>query len=890
MRELYPPILPSYMPAFNYSDGVRVYFQLSSYNSKTQIKQAHVAVRYQSDNTSALDPSIFLTEIYATVVQEDVNAPEPYKYYIELDTNINSSEDPSRTRVIENGFQPGKIYKVQIRFSTVESDSIAPSASFLALNQENFSEWSTVCILKPIEKPFLSCKEFAAADTALSSDRVILTLPSSDAVFNATYSIPESSSLSAETLKSYRFRLYIYNDIYNTYDLIGDSKQIIFNSYNYKAVTVGSQDLFPFEYDFKMQLQENEDYKLTIDTFSKNGYELSRSYTFQIAQIYTTDFDVDINVEIDTEDAYSKVQITSEEYYSQIFILRRASSENNFQTWADLNYYSVKNQKVDVVYKDLTIKSGVFYQYGVQPVDNNGHRGELFKSNKAMGEFEYSYLLGENNQQLKLPFNVEVSNFANVVLESKVEPLGSKYPYISRNGDVKYKTFSMSGLISYHMDDQEFFTSREKSYGDSVNDYEEYNEEHSSGGAPVLRHDPDKELKSIAHPYNKMYDYIYEREFRDEVIKFLYDNKVKLFKSPTEGNILVKLMDISFTPHTELSRMIYDFSLTAHEIDEYNIDNLIYYNLLKVDDYDPDLSFSTIKLGQFSSYNYSFTDGWNFQAALDEKYYVGKNMNGIKTTSATPTYLKISFESKPYLIDMDNGVTPVGNQPLPEGHRGVMGWIINVNSSPIVVAYPNHIYEIKEDGINIQTSISFPKAVEATVDYVVELKQQPEGMDTYVAQIDYSKRMGQLFRTFEIGDNFIAMINDKYYEDSENYKRQVNKIYWIDVEADPGMVMYINGDRIVMNFTGKSRIEQDEFKQGIFGGYAVEADKINILESKPAAPSVYDAYVEDGKMYVWFKGAWAAAAMKEDGFYDLSAPIDAIINYYIQVVGSVISS
>ena len=34
---------------------------------------------------------------------------------------------------------------------------------------------------------------------------------------------------------------------------------------------------------------------------------------------------------------------------------------------------------------------------------------------------------------------------------------------------------------------------------------------------------------------------------------FLYANKVRLFRSATEGNILVKIMDINFTPNSTTS-------------------------------------------------------------------------------------------------------------------------------------------------------------------------------------------------------------------------------------------------------------------------------------------------------------------------------------------------
>ena len=62
------------------------------------------------------------------------------------------------------------------------------------------------------------------------------------------------------------------------------------------------------------------------------------------------------------------------------------------------------------------------------------------------------------------------------------------------------------------------------------------------------------------------------------VLEFLYDDSIKLFKSTTEGNILVKLTDINLTPNQSLGRMVYSFSAIATEVAEYNMDNCKKYN------------------------------------------------------------------------------------------------------------------------------------------------------------------------------------------------------------------------------------------------------------------------------------------------------------------------
>ena len=93
-----------------------------------------------------------------------------------------------------------------------------------------------------------------------------------------------------------------------------------------------------------------------------------------------------------------------------------------------------------------------------------------------------------------------------------------------------------------------------------------------------------KEIAKLYEEYNKangitQYDYIYEKEFRDAVVEFLYDDKPKLFKSPTEGNILVRLTNIGLIPQQSLDRMIYDFSATANEIADASMEKYKKYNL-----------------------------------------------------------------------------------------------------------------------------------------------------------------------------------------------------------------------------------------------------------------------------------------------------------------------
>jgi hypothetical protein len=69
-----------------------------------------------------------------------------------------------------------------------------------------------------------------------------------------------------------------------------------------------------------------------------------------------------------------------------------------------------------------------------------------------------------------------------------------------------------------------------------------------------------------------------EREFKLEVMEWLNNGKPKLFRSPTEGNYIVRLINVSLAPDDKLGRMLHTFTATACEIADYNHKNLKHLN------------------------------------------------------------------------------------------------------------------------------------------------------------------------------------------------------------------------------------------------------------------------------------------------------------------------
>ena len=167
-------------------------------------------------------------------------------------------------------------------------------------------------------------------------------------------------------------------------------------------------------------------------------------------------------------------------------------------------------------------------------------------------------------------YNPTISNLKYVVQENITTTLGGKFPVIKRNGKAYYKQFNLSGDL--------FFS-------DIVNSDSGL----SSNGIEMRANFFPSETELYVNNSN-YYDLNYlksnrqaETIAREIVVKMLTNGLPKLFRSEEEGNIIIYLSNITFTPNKTLGRHIYSFSATATEICECNLDNLKKYKLQSSD-------------------------------------------------------------------------------------------------------------------------------------------------------------------------------------------------------------------------------------------------------------------------------------------------------------------
>lgn len=362
----------------------------------------------------------------------------------------------------------------------------------------------------------------------------------------------QSNSLKAEYMGVCNFSDFtekVQNYIFNIYnsanELVLTSGSKIHNNQNDTELGQ-SIDIFKLDKEFN----DSETYYIQYTIITINNLTLSSpKYKITKKPSIRLNYDIQLIAESNEEDGYVKIQIKSEnnDNITDSFVLSRSSSETEYKFWEEISRFNIKNQDINLFeFKDFMIEQGKIYKYSVKQYNSNGVYSETVESNEVFANFEDAFLF-DGKRQLKIRFNPKINNFKTTLLENKVETIGSQYPFILRNGNVNYKEFQIQGLISILIDDNHLFL--------PLNN----NEEENGIQGQIYS---DSNVKN-------------EREFKLEVLDWLNNSEVKLFRSPTEGNYFVRLVNVSLTPLDQLGRLLHSFSCTAYEVEKISHDNMV---------------------------------------------------------------------------------------------------------------------------------------------------------------------------------------------------------------------------------------------------------------------------------------------------------------------------
>lgn len=353
----------------------------------------------------------------------------------------------------------------------------------------------------------------------------------------------------------------VYEYLFDVYD----SENNLYTTSGWQLHNCDNDENISESYDifkFPQELPLDRSFYIVYRVKTTNGVYLSTD-RYRIMQKLSINPEIKANLvaDLNFDNGYVSVGLAGipdeygiEEPATGAFLLTRASEDTGFSTWEEISRFKLAAQKpTRDLWRDYTIEQGKTYRYALQQYSDSGLYSNKILSNKLYADFEDAFLF-DGKRQLKIKYNPKVTSFKPDVLETKVDTIGGKHPFIFRNGRVYYREFPISGLISYQMDEENLFLSKD-----------EFN--------------PAEKTTQLTGENISA-----EREFKMKVLEWLTNGETKLFRSPGEGNFIVRLMNSSLSPNDTVGRMLHTFQCTAYEVADFTYQNLQKYDFIQLVD------------------------------------------------------------------------------------------------------------------------------------------------------------------------------------------------------------------------------------------------------------------------------------------------------------------
>lgn len=830
INTIYPPIIPTFSNAFIYKDDAKIYYNISRYNSPEAIQRVHITVVNQLNNENALSDATGV--LFQSGPSQNNFDAERQMYYVTIPVSALKT----------GSFNLNQYYKVQVRFDNktlTEDDvknygnnimdmNVGQKQDYLLQETAHFSEWSSVCLIRGIEYPHLRVKVFdnySGTGTQALNKGIIPIV--GRVYFDADNDESKMDQNETETVQSFEIQI------------LDDRKQnvLLTSGAVYTGNTLNPNDLNTQIDTQTLQLDDQTELYCRIIVITKNQYTFHKDYKFQIAAYDDSiDFKPTITTTMDNENGIAIIHVeTNKNILGGTCYIKRLSSLDDFST-AELVRSVIVHGTVNETIEDNTVSSLTWYKYSVQYKSKYGTMSTITYSDVIMPDF-HDAIISRQDQQYAIRYNYTINNYKPVVNRAKIDTLGGKYPRFAENAILDYKQFSISGILSAEADMYQMFLQKNKikeydySFApivfktDRLNNYYSSYKQHphnsilSSGSQDddiddeaikdVVRNDAQQYKKyddfdewtadtaARAQSTKQSYltttkdDWLWEREFREELIKWLNDGEPKMYRSKQEGAMTVMMTDVSLTP-TNKTRFTYNFTATIYEIADATslevLGSLGIFNVIDAEDSEntngssgktDDDYLVVTRPGQL--YNYVVTDKYdirndilnqlrlrygftgiideNNNIDIDEHSALGKH----EPKEVTIKNVKIFFQSKPNLFYQDKDkISMATNNSYTPGHQNEMlGYTFdlstktNNNNKDIVkqtIFVNNHGYYQIPDNLNI-THLSFNNPGDVvTVEYTL-----------IYHEYSYSK---EHVSGITVGRNVIGQYEGIFYPDS----------------------------------------------------------------------------------------------------------------------------
>ena len=555
MTKLYPPIISGTLPAFYLENSnldrsikITVPFTMNRAVSAAQIKGFALKIK------TVQNSNYLYTAFTYDSIRYDLEGSS-YVTFI-----LKSSNNSSERELLLKTLKVGLFYKMQI--------------AYIDQNDE-IGNYSTVGISKFTTKPNVSIQGLNTNTT-------------NNHIFNYMGIYDQTDGDSSEKVYSYCFNIFDEDD-----NVIATSGEKVHNT-TMDTELYTSYDMFAYNKDFEAY----KTYRIQYTVTTANNLKIS-SPMYRISTRITIDSDLqaELVAEANFDNGYVQIDLIgkldsegNETITTGSFVLSRSSEDDDYLNWEKLlTFKLIAEFPSRSLWKDFTAEQGKHYRYAIQQYNDEGLYSTRKLSNIIFSDFEDAFLY-DGERQLKIRYNPKLGNIKTNLSESKVDTIGYKYPFFFRNSEINYKEFTISGLLSFLGDEKFFFISK-----DELN---LSNEPHRHGTYADENINTDPVSENIAR----------ERLFKRKVLDWLNDGQPKLFRSPHEGNFIVRLMKVTLNPENKLGRLLHSFNCTAYEIANYTYDNLINYNFVNIiDNSDIQfLSWKTIEFGKVKKINNNY--------------------------------------------------------------------------------------------------------------------------------------------------------------------------------------------------------------------------------------------------------------------------------------------
>lgn len=569
MAKLYPPNLEGKLPAFTGTTLV-VPFSMNRAVGPSEVYALQVIIRLINRDT------VIWT---GTDVTHDCYSTTPFARF------------DLTTAVLDGKFTVGQYYRVQLAYIDITGN-------------HDIGYYSSVGVIKYTTVPTITINDL--------NDQY-----SNSHIYDYTGIYKQDPKNGDPTEKLYSSHLKLWN---TNGTVVYESPERIHSAQN-DALSYEAVESFSIPYD----LETGNTYKICFYVTTVNGvsahspmYRLSGGGSTGVSydEVRNLILTAESNYERGTVDLRITHRSPKVKTLKGMFYISRTEDKKP-REWQYIRTIFFENSFLNkITICDYTVEQGKTYIYALQQYNNYNLYSERIYSNSVFADFE-DYYITDQTRQLRIRFNPKISSMKNTIVESKTNTIGSRYPYIVRSGIVNYKEFQLSGLVSYHMDDDQDFVKWED-LGLQLLDYNR------------TQTGEENEISNEFLPtYNLTAANISaEREFKLEVLDWLNNGKPKVLKTPAEGNYLVILMNVNMTPMDQIGRMLHTFTCSASEIGPYDYDTLLSYNFY-------DLTERNVKLivPQWKTINFSDI---NLQTGAVSFITGGQSYTGVIPGTDTP--------------------------------------------------------------------------------------------------------------------------------------------------------------------------------------------------------------------------------------------------------------